>query len=290
MGKIGEAVESATTGIKSVKDGIASKIKVDPEAVIRKAIKLPGVRINREEYLKKELSPRYSEEVVQLAVEKNPAYAGISRENIDEIAKGVVNYETNKVSAISFATGLPGGAVGTSLVAVDLTQYFGFMLRAMQKVAYLYGFEDMGLDAEKITDETMNQLMLFLGVMFGVQGASKAVQKLAASTAIRASKSLASKALTKGTIYPIVKSVAKFLGQRMTKQIFANGVSKAVPVLGGIVTGGISYVTFKPCLKKLTTTFRKLPLSDPETYKDADAVIDVDYVDVMDDETDNSEE
>ena len=72
----------------------------------------------------------------------------------------------------------------------------------------------------------------------------------------------------------------------MTKQIFANGVSKAVPVLGGIVTGGISYVTFKPCLKKLVATFRKLPLSDPETYKDVEAVIDVDYFDIEDDEED----
>lgn len=287
MGKIGDVVESAATGVKEVKDRIVRKIKVDPEAVIQKAIKLPGVRINREAYLKKELTPRYSEDVVQLAIEKNPAYAGISRADIDEIAKGVVNYETNKVSAISFATGVPGGIAGTSLALVDLAQYFGFLLRAMQKTAYLYGFEDLGLEAENVTDETMNQLLLFLGVMFGVQGAGKAVQKLAASTAVRVSKSLAGKALTKGTIYPVVKSVAKFLGQRMTKQIFANGVSKVVPVVGGFINGGLSYVTFKPCLKKLNATFSKLPLSDPETYKDVETIIDVDYSDMADSDNEN---
>lgn len=280
MGKIIDIVEDVKCSAKEVKENITNKIKVDPEMVIRKAIKLPGVRINREDYLRKELSARCSEETVKQAIERNPAFAGIDRSCIDEIARSVINFETNKVSAISFATGIPGGGAGVSLAVVDITQYFGFMLRAMQKIAYLYGFGDLGLDAEKITDETMNQLMVFLGVMFGVQGAGKAAQKMAASMAIKASKSLANKALTKGAVYPVVKSVAKFLGQRMTKQIFANGVSKTVPILGGVVTGGLSYVTFKPCLKKLAGTFRKLPISDPEFYKNSGDIIDAEYCEV----------
>ena len=51
----------------------------------------------------KELIKYYPEDVVDLAIRKNPAYAGIEKERINEVSKQVINYETNKVSAISFS-------------------------------------------------------------------------------------------------------------------------------------------------------------------------------------------
>lgn len=53
----------------------------------------------------------------------------------------------------------------------------------------------------------------------------------------------------------------------MTKQIFANGVSKIVPIIGGIATGGLTYATFKPGAKKLQKSFQSLNLCNPEYYK-----------------------
>lgn len=84
----------------------------------------------------------------------------------------------------------------------------------MQKLAYLYGFEDFELNEDAISDNTMNQIMIFLGVMFGVQGANAGVKKIAEAAAKKVSKSLAQKALTKGTVYPIVKKLLKQLGLR----------------------------------------------------------------------------
>lgn len=115
-------------------------------------------------------------------------------------------------------------------VPADIIQYFGFMLRTLQKLAYLYGFSDFDLNDEEVSDETMNQLLIFLGVMFGVQGANAGVKKIAEAATQKVSRSLAQRALTKGTVYPIVKKIAQPVGIRMTKQVFANGVSKVVPV------------------------------------------------------------
>lgn len=53
-------------------------------------------------------------------------------------------------------------------VPADLVQYFGFILRILQKLAYLYGFPDFELKSDSIDDATLNQVLVFTGVMFGV--------------------------------------------------------------------------------------------------------------------------
>lgn len=37
----------------------------------------------------------------------------------------------------------------------------------------------------------------------------------------------------------------------MTKEIFTGSFKKAIPVVGGVIGGGITYVSFKPCCDKL---------------------------------------
>lgn len=250
---------------------------IQAEDIIMHAVKLPIVRVNRTKFLRKELVKYYSEETVQLAIDNNPAYAGIERNRINDIAKQVINYETNKVTAISFAAGLPGGIAMAATVPADIAQYFAFMIRVMQKLAYLYGFEEFELNEENVSDQTMNQILIFLGVMFGVQGANAGVKKIAMAASSKVSKALAQKALTKGTIYPVVKKIAQAIGIKMTKQIFADSVAKAVPIIGGVITGGLSYASFKPCAIKLKKSFMELPLSDPKFYQKSDPlIIDID--------------
>lgn len=261
------------------KNAVANTVSnLNAEDIVQQAMKLPVVKVNREKFLYKELIKYYPEDVVDLAIRKNPAYAGIEKERINEVSKQVINYETNKVSAISFAAGMPGGFAMVATVPADIVQYFAYMIRVMQKLAYLYGFEDFELNEDTISDDTMNQIMIFLGVMFGVQGANAGVKKIAEAAAKKVSKSLAQKALTKGTVYPIVKKIAQAVGIKMTKQIFAEGVSKIVPLIGGAVTGGLSYITFKPCAKKLKNSFKDLYLCDPQYYKElqSQSIIDID--------------
>ncbi len=259
-------------------DIVVGKVRnIQAEDIIMHAVNLPIVRVNRTKFLRKELVKYYSEETVQLAIDNNPAYAGIERNRINDIAKQVINYETNKVTAISFAAGLPGGIAMAATVPADIAQYFAFMIRVMQKLAYLYGFEEFELNEENVSDQTMNQILIFLGVMFGVQGANAGVKKIAMAASSKVSKALAQKALTKGTIYPVVKKIAQAIGIKMTKQIFADSVAKAVPIIGGVITGGLSYASFKPCAIKLKKSFMELPLSDPKFYQKSDPlIIDID--------------
>ena len=220
------------------------------ENVFMMDLKTPGVKINRTKVLRKELINYCSEDEVAEAIKGNPAKAGISKDIINKVSLQVINYETTKVTGISVAARLPGGAAAVGAAAADITSYFAFILRTVQELAYLYGFEQFDLKEDDVDSETMNYILIFVGVMFGVQWASSTLRKFADVLAKHVAKKLSQKALTKGTIYPIVKKIALNVGVRMTKQIFVDGVASLIPVVGGALSGGLTYAMFKPgCMK-----------------------------------------
>lgn len=237
------------------------------EQVLATASSLPMVHIDRKKFLFKELIKFCPKEQVDIAIQNNPAYAGIDISIIDKIANSCINYETNKVSSISFAAGIPGGFAMAGTIPADITQYFAHILRILQKLIYLYGWEEILPEDGSIDDDTSNIITLFVGVMFGVNGAASTITKISASAAQKASKNIAAKALTKGTLYPIVKKIAQALGVKMTKDIFARGVSKAIPIIGGIASGGLTYITYKPMAYKLKKHLETLKWCDVNYYK-----------------------
>lgn len=143
---------------------------------------------------------------------------------------------------------------------------------------YLYGWQELYNCDGEIDDETLNKITIFVGVMFGVNSANTVITKLAQKAALQVEKNLVNRALTKGVIYPIVKRIAGILGVKMTKQVFAKSVSKVIPVLGGALSGGLTYVTFKPSAKRLKDQLKVLPTADVKFYEDInDNIIDVDF-------------
>lgn len=252
--------------------------KIEFEKVLVESAKLPIVKIDRELFLRKELKDRYSKDVVEKAIEFNPAYAGIPVEDINKIAKSCITAETTRVTAISAAAGIPGGFALIGTVPADLVQYFGHIIRILQELIYLYGWQDLNLDSNEMNEETKNILTLFVGVMFGVNGAVNVINKIAGQVAKQVAKKLPQKALTKGVVYPMVKRIAALIGVRMTKEIFAKGVSKAVPIIGAVISGGLTFATYKPMSEKLKKYLASNELADVEYYRklDEENIIDVD--------------
>ncbi|RXW93276.1 bacteriochlorophyll 4-vinyl reductase, partial [Enterococcus faecium] len=73
----------------------------------------------------------------------------------------------------------------------------------------------------------------------------------------QALKKIPQKALTQTLYYPVIKRVLGIFGTKLTKNTFAKGISKAVPVVGGVVSGGINYLSMKPMATKLQTELGK---------------------------------
>jgi len=233
------------------------------EQLLRASVQLPGVQIDRETYLRRELKLYCSPEQIDRAVTASPARAGVPIEVVNKIAAHVIRNEAAKVTAISAAAGLPGGFALLGTVPADLAQYYGHVLRIVQKLAYIYSWPSL-FDSDGLDSATENMLILFIGVMFGVNAAQAGVTKTAAMIAQQMAKTLPQKALTKGAIYPVVKKVAQILGVRMTTQIFAKGASKVIPVVGAALSGGLTAATFLPMAKRLQKHLVSLPLANQE--------------------------
>ena len=228
------------------------------------AARFPGVRINRAAYLRSALKRHCTEDQIREAITTSPAAAGVPRSVIDEVANTSIAFETSKVSALSAAAGIPGGFGMLASVPADIAQYVGHMLRIAQKLAYIYSWPDLfDGDDDGLDEATEGILTLFVGVMVGVQVAQSGVSKVSAMIAAQVIKKLPQQALTKGAIYPIVKKVAGFLGVSMTKRLFASGVAKAVPVIGAVLSGGLTLATFLPMAKKLQKHLASLELTEP---------------------------
>ncbi|MCF3960416.1 hypothetical protein [Streptomyces fuscigenes] len=233
-------------------------------AVLAAAARLPGVRIDREAYLRKALARYCSDDEIRSAIEETPARAGIPIETLDKAATDSIKYEAAKASALSAAAGIPGFVALPATVPADLAQYFGHMLRIAQKLAYLYSWPDLfATDSDDLDDATKGALTLFFGVMFGTQSANTAVGKVAEMMSKEVARKLPQKALTQGVIYPIVKKVASYLGVEMTKQTFAKTVSKAIPVVGAVVSGGLTLATYLPMARRLKKHLSSLELTKP---------------------------
>ena len=282
FGKLGEkAKDTLITSKDIVADAldVNNDGKIDVQDIIIIALKTPGVNINRADFLEKQFMKNHPQEVIQDAINFNPAHAGITVEEIDKIADQVIQYERNCVSGISLALGVPGGVAMAATLPTDIAQFYGYMLRAIQKLLYLYGFPEINVEnGVNIDDETMNIIILCLGVMYGVKGATASLKMLSAALGKGVEKKLLTKALTKGTFYPMVKKIAKWFSVNMTKQIFAGFFKKAIPVVGGVIGGGITYLSFKPCCDNLKKSLQDTLLCNPDTKEKFDdlAIIDID--------------
>ena len=296
----GRVANEAKKAIINAKESVANVLdqngdgQVDIQDIIALAVKTPGVHITRSSFLQKELYKNHSRKVIDDAIARTPALAGITSEEIDKIADEVIRYERTCVSGISAALGVPGGWLMAATIPADIIQYYGYILRATQKLLYLYGFPEIDADDEglQLDSETINELILCLGIMNGVAGANNAIKGMAKALAVGVEKKLINMALTKGAFFPFVKSVMKWFGVKLTKSVFAGFFKKAIPVVGGVVGGGITFLTFKPCCYRLKNVLQDTMLSNPkhasakeedEIYEDiiTGKIMEADFEEVM---------
>lgn len=246
-------------------------MEIDILEVLKNAIRVPYVEIDRDKFLMKELSEKFDAKTVVLAIETSPAQAGIKPRELKDVAKKCIDYELKKCTALSAASGVPGGFSIVATIPADFVQYFAHMLRVIQKVAYIYSFPQLTIEETKNGDFANSEIGQFfigcLGVMFACDGATAAVQSLSKAFEQKVTKTIANKALTKGTIYPVIKRILAMIGIKITKQSFSKAVSKVVPVIGGGISGALTYTTFKPMCKRLDEMLSQLNIAKPEYYE-----------------------
>lgn len=257
--------------------------KISWEKVFNAVIQIPGVKVNRKEFLDKQFQDSGTDKH-QLILEQGVIEAGCTKPELKDKSEKLIMMRTAESSGASLLAGLPGGIAMAATIPADVIQFYGVALRMAQELAYLYGEEDLW--ENKIPEkEVANRLMLYCGVMLGVSGATQAVRVLSSALAKQAIKKLPQKALTKMLIFRIIRSIAKVFGIRMTKEVFAKSVAKIVPVVGGVVCGTVTWVTMRPMGRRLREALEesKFNYSEERYEKDVN-----DIAEILDAEIENN--
>jgi hypothetical protein len=125
------------------------------EKAIKAAFKIPGIRITRDDFLRKNLNKHCAPAIVEKAIETTPAIAGIDKTTISMIADNSIKHHLLLVTSLSFALSLPGkiGYLAGTLPA-DFAQILYHVIVLIQKLCYLYGWPDF-FDSDELDDETI---------------------------------------------------------------------------------------------------------------------------------------
>ncbi|MYL37360.1 bacteriochlorophyll 4-vinyl reductase [Halobacillus litoralis] len=267
------------------------------ENILGAALQIPGVKVSRDEFLTNIFAERKNPNQLVNILENGPYDAGIERKEIDNIASSIILKRTLTSTSLSFGAGLPGGFAMVGTIPADIVQFFGIALRLSQELAYLYGHQDLWLEDHLDTEKARNNLILYLGVMFGVGGSTSGIKLISSGLSKQVLKKLPQKALTKTIYYPIIKKISGYIGVKITKDSFAKGVSKAIPVVGGLVSGSVTYYTMRPMGKRLASTLSEaLILTEDdienefnELEKEFPEIIDVDFEEIENEDDDEDE-
>ena len=232
-----------------MKEQHAAEKELALETVISSAVQIPGVKVNRSKFLSETFAAEDAE--IQDILDLGPIEAQFPQDRLSVLAHKLILTRSSQSSLASFVAGIPGGFAMAATIPADVLQFFGMALRLAQELSYLYGAQDFWQD-EQIDDEKVkNQLLLYCGVMFGVSGAVSGVRVLTTQIAKTALKRLPQKALTKTFWYPIIKQIGKSIGIKVTKSTVAQGFSKAIPVIGGVISGGLNFASMMPMANRL---------------------------------------
>ncbi|GAB3127523.1 hypothetical protein GCM10027289_05030 [Tsukamurella serpentis] len=216
---------------------------------------LPVVRVDREAFLHKQFS---GSPHLQVILEQGPQTV-YTVDSLRRKARTVVKDSAAKTSLASFATGLPGNpAIMVAAGSADVAQYFAFAINLSQKIAYLFGedelFDGGGAD---LSEAAQVRIIAYLGAMFGASGAAALVSQTSKVAGANVGKKVAAQALTKTAWYPLVKKVGALVGKQVTKKTVEKTITKAVPVVGGVISGGLTYATFRPMGHRLADVLAK---------------------------------
>lgn len=223
---------------------------LDWNKILSIVLRMPGVRVDRIAFLRDELKGHCNQQKLDMLANVRP-YALVTDEVINSIADSCINRHTALATTGSTIAGLPGGLAMAATIPGDITQYFFHVVVLSQKLAYLYGFPDLCNEEGELGEEATDLLTIFMGSMMGVRVADQGISELAKGLATSAVSRLPRLAISKIAIYPIAMQVAKLVGTKLTKDGFAKSVGKFIPIAGGVFSGTLTLLTFRPGARRL---------------------------------------
>ena len=219
--------------------------------VVAQAVRLPGTAVDRPQYLAEAIGAKHPR-LVAASIETTPAKAGITERQLDRIAKKSIGRDARRTTVLSIAAGIPGGAAAAATIPADLVQFYGYLIRCIQKLTYLYGWRDLvHIDGDSADGATGAALVILLGVMAGDPQADTVFDRLVRLRATGASDSALRSALAAKALADEVNQISATLAKRMAQRLGGQVAGKALPLVGAVISGTISNAGFHDMAKRL---------------------------------------
>ena len=138
--------------------------------VLQQVVKLPMVKVDREKFLVDKFSKELDRKDIATLLEKGPTSL-LTKDSLDRVAKTCIKDNVLRASGTSILAGLPGGIAMAITIPTDVVQFYAFSLKLAQELGYIYGFDDLWESRDELSEDAQNTLLLYLGVMLGVNGA-----------------------------------------------------------------------------------------------------------------------
>lgn len=245
------------------------------EAAVRRALRIPGVRVDRERFLLRQASGLLPDDGARRRVLSEGLSAVLTEPELRALGLRRVLQLTAWSSSAAVVAALPGGPVAmTAGAGADVMQQLAFGLRLSQELAYLYGHRLSAGDHEgaPLTDAELDQLLLLFGALLEVEGAAAAVRltgprlerdgrpvgygdscgggksggagdrnRAGDAGAGAAGAGLPADLLRQAFVGPISRRVLRRFASRMQSVVLRRGALRAVPLLGAIGAGGAAF-------------------------------------------------
>lgn len=142
--------------------------------VLQQVVKLPVVKVDRSKFLVDKFSKELDPKDIPTLLEQGTTTL-LSQEILDRVANACIRDNVLLASGTSVLAGLAGGLAMAITIPADVAQFYAFSLKLAQELGYIYGYEDLWASREELSEDAQNTLLLYLGVMLGVNGTAALV-------------------------------------------------------------------------------------------------------------------
>lgn len=235
---------------------------IEVEKMLDGLFKLPTCKVDRNDFLIDSFSAYYPMDKVMELLETSPIKAQVPAELLDRVSRQAIKSETYKATGYSFLTGASPAGLLTAVPAAtaDMVQFLVHSLRLSQKLAYLYGWPELTEmeGGKKI-------LTVFMGCMLGVDNAEATIEQLSEELVKQYNRNNDSEEFIVSTplVITFVKNITEAMAVVLSKQAGKNIAGKALPLIGGFISGGLTYYLFKNAGEALQAALKKHPIVEP---------------------------
>jgi len=211
--------------------------------ILDTVLKIPGAKIDRKAFLQKVYEKYCDKETLDTILQAGINEAKIEVTLMDRMAIESIEHHTKIATTTSFIAGIPGGLVMAATIPADVIQFYYHVVAEAQELAYIFGFQSI----EDTEDNFKEILTILIGVMAGIEDAEKNLTGIFVSQI--------NKKLTKITLEKVfdktIARIAAVIGIQLTKKGIGRTIARAIPFIGGIISGGVTLFSYFPMCNRL---------------------------------------